>query len=139
MDFDTLFYDDTILLEVFQKNSTAKVNKIGDADINLREVQDLSGSEGALFPVTVMKAAFVVGEVFLSFKYKPIDEALLRPKWSTNLKEASQLDDKFEFFNEQLKNDFKDDCQFGYLSIELARLNIPLMGQNLKDIDEVED
>ena len=50
--------------------------------------------------------------------------------------EESQLEDKFEFFNDQLTNDFKDQCQFGYLDIELGSLDIPPMGDNLQDLNE---
>ena len=54
------------------------------------------------------------------------------PAWTGFLKEASQLEDKYEYINDHLQNEFKDDCQFGYLTFELTTLTIPLMSNNLK-------
>ena len=49
-----------------------------------------------------------------------------------DLQEASKLENKFEYINDHLKNEFKDDCQFGYLTMELQTLAIPLMQNNYK-------
>ena len=46
------------------------------------------------------------------------------------------IENKYEFFNENLANEFKDDCQFGRLSVELVALQIPLLSMSYKKQDE---
>ena len=55
---------------------------------------------------------------------------MLAVGWSDNLMIGSHLENKFEFFNDHLANEFKDDCQFGFLSMELDSLTIPAMQDN---------
>ena len=62
---------------------------------------------------------------------------LLCSDWANNLLEASCLKNKFEFFNENLANEFKDDCKFGQLCVELTSLQIPYMSMNYKKQDAV--
>lgn len=57
---------------------------------------------------------------------------LLRPNWQAKLKSAEQAKDKFEFFNDNLKNLFKDEVQFGVLKLDLAKVVIPLLAQTTK-------
>jgi len=49
-----------------------------------------------------------VGSIFLVAEYSPFAESLMHAHWPSNLREASQLEDKFEFFNDHLKSPFKD-------------------------------
>jgi len=56
-----------------------------------------------------------------------MDTALLSPAWPEKVRSAGQLSDKYEFFNDFLTNEFKDDCQFGFLKMELDSLTIPPM------------
>lgn len=55
-------------------------------------------------------------------RYTALSKDLLQPNWTNNLLEASKLSNKFEFFNDNLANSFKDDCQFGVLTVELRSL-----------------
>ena len=48
--------------------------------------------------------------MFIKINYKPMDKSLLSSAWPDKMRSAKQLKDKFEFFNDQLANEFKDDC-----------------------------
>jgi len=68
------------------------------------------------------------GTLFFTTTYQPIEISLVNRTWPTNLNVADALPDKYEFFNDHLTNEFKDTCQFGYLTVELDGLKIPMMG-----------
>lgn len=99
---------------MYQKNSTAKVHKIGQVKIPLAEFvfENLDDADEELYPVTIKdkKTGFESGTLFIKINYKPMDKGLLSPSWPEKLRTASQLPDKFEFFNDCLANEFKDDC-----------------------------
>lgn len=66
-------------------------------------------------------------------KYEALDSNLLNQTWPNALRGPKKmLDSKYEFFNEQLANEFKDDCQFGFLSLELTNVAIPKLTLNNK-------
>ena len=85
-----------------------------------------------LYPITLKdkRTQFEAGTLFVKIAYKPIQEDLLAIGWSDNLMIGSHLENKFEFFNDPLANEFKDDCQFGFLGMELDSLTIPAMQDN---------
>ena len=86
--------------------------------------ENLEDMDEEIFPVTLTdpKTRFQSGTIFLKLNYTPIDINLVNPAWVDSLLEASKLQNKFEFINDHLQNEFKDDCQFGFLSMELASL-----------------
>ena len=43
------------------------------------------------------------------------------------------MPNKYEFFNDCLANEFKDDCQFGSLALELDSLSIPPMQDSMAE------
>ena len=96
--------------------------------------ENLEDVDEEIYPVTLKnpRTGLQAGTIFFKLNYKPIDEKLVNPAWKGYLKEASKLDNKYEYFNDHLQNEFKDDCQFGYLSLELETLSIPLMSNNYK-------
>ena len=79
--------------------------------------ENLDDADEELYPVTLKdkKTGFENGTLFIKINYKPMDKSLLSSTWPDKMRSAQQLKDKFEFFNDQLANEFKDDCQFGYL------------------------
>ena len=79
--------------------------------------ENLDDADEELYPVTLKdkKTGFENGTLFIKINYKPMDKSLLSSTWPDKMHSAQQLKDKFEFFNDQLANEFKDDCQFGYL------------------------
>ena len=79
------------------------------------------------------RTGFEAGTLFIKINYKSIDEKLLSPNWSDKLVGPKQLDNKYEFFNDNLANEFKDDCQFGSLTLELDSLSIPAMQDSRAD------
>jgi len=85
---------------------------VGRDKLFLRELEF-----GQLNAVTIIEEGHKIGTVFITTEYQPINTQLLHPDWVKNLKEASQLEDKFEFFNDFLTNEFKDQVQFGYLTV----------------------
>lgn len=134
LDFDSVFFDDTVKIQIYQNDSTAKVHQVGKVTIPLAEFvfDNASDEDEELYPITLRdpRTGFEAGTLFVKIEYKPIDEKLLDISWADNLKAGSHLDNKFEFFNDHLTNEFKDDCQFGYLAMELESLNIPEMQDN---------
>lgn len=56
------------------------------------------------------RTGFEAGTLFIKISYKPIDKNLLDATWSAKLQAASRLENKFEYFNDNLANEFKDDC-----------------------------
>ena len=82
------------------------------------------------------RTGFEAGTLFIKINYKSIDEKLLSPNWSDKLVGPKQLDNKYEFFNDNLANEFKDDCQFGSLTLELDSLSIPAMQDSRADGQE---
>jgi hypothetical protein len=85
-----------------------------------------ANSEPSIYPVTLInkRTLFKSGSLFLNVTYKPISSALIYNDWPLKLNNPGN---KFEFFNENLMNAFRDDCQFGYLTVELSSMHIPLM------------
>jgi hypothetical protein len=77
-----------------------------------------------------------VGTVELHMNFKAIDKGLLQPDWAKNLRVSSMLENKYEFFNDNLANEFKDDCQFGKLYVSLRSLYIPMMSMDLKKTED---
>lgn len=79
--------------------------------------ENLDDADEELYPVTLKdkKTGFENGTLFIKINYKPMDKSLLSSTWPDKMRSAQQLKDKFEFLNDQLANEFKDDCQFGYL------------------------
>ena len=130
MVFDTMFFDDEIHIEIFHKKSTAFANKVGEADITMRELVT-----GYNYPVLIKNIEHKAGTLFFTNTYEPTDKILVDSVWPATLNVASQLSDKYEFFNDHLRNEFKDSCQFGYLKVDLDSLDIPLMSQNYKKSD----
>lgn len=124
IEFPTSFFDDTIKVQVFQNNSTAKVNLLGKATLHLRDLAFNTAmhatGELSIFPLTLRKGQFCAGTVFFEVAYKALWKHLLLSTWPDQLREATCLPDKFEFFNDQLSNEFTDECQFGQLNLELA-------------------
>lgn len=57
VEFPTHFFDDLLKVQVYQNNSTAKVNLIGKATINLRDLEFNTAmhatGEPAIYPLTV--------------------------------------------------------------------------------------
>ena len=131
LDFDSAFFDDTIKIQIYQNNSTAKVHQVGKVTIPLAEFvfENLNDADEELYPVTLKdkRTGFEAGTLFVKINYKPIEKELLTDQWPDNLKAAAHLENKFEYFNDHLANEFKDDCQFGSLSMELETLSIPAM------------
>ena len=91
--FDSCFFDNNIKIEVYQKNSTAKVHKIGQESIPLAEFvfENLDDEDEELYPVTLKdkKTGFEAGTLFIKINYKPIDHSLLSPSWPEKLRSAS--------------------------------------------------
>jgi hypothetical protein len=115
-------------MSVYHKNSTAHAYLIGKEKLHLREL-----AFGTVYPLTLSEEGHKIGSVFLTAEYWPIDHKLIDTMWTANLMDASSPQfDKYEFFNDNLTNEFKDTCQFGHLSLELDSLLIPLMSQNYK-------
>jgi hypothetical protein len=81
------------------------VNVVGKEKLFLRDLEF-----GQVNAITICENGHKVGSIFLSAEYTPIDESLIHSRWSSNLLEASCLEDKFEFFNDHLKSPFKDQC-----------------------------
>ena len=131
LDFDSAFFDDSIKIQVYKNNSTAKVHQIGKVTVPLAEFvfDNLDDADEELYPVTLKdkKTGFESGTLFIKISYKPIDKSLLDAAWTNKLLAAQHLDNKFEYFNDNLANEFKDDCQFGFLTLELGQLFIPQM------------
>lgn len=91
--------------------------------------ENVEDADEELYPVTLTdkKTGFQAGTLFIKIAYRPMDSGLLDPTWGNKLQAASHLENKYEYFNDNLANDFKDDCQFGYLQMELDSLQIPAM------------
>ena len=92
LQFDSFFFDDKIKIEVYQKNSTAKVHKIGQVSIPMAEFvfENLDDVDEELYPITLKdkKTGFESGTLFIKINYKPIDKALLTPSWPEKLTSA---------------------------------------------------
>ena len=65
-----------------------------------------------IYPVTLInpRTLLQAGTIFFKLNYKPIDSALVNPAWEKDLLVASKLENKYEYINDHLKNEFKDDC-----------------------------
>ena len=113
IDFDSCFFDDSIKIQVYQKNSTAKVNQVGKVSLPLAELvfENLDDADEEFYPVTLRdkRTGFEAGTLLLKVNYKPIESKLLSPDWPRQLKTGA-ISNKFEFFNDNLANEFKDDC-----------------------------
>ena len=90
-------------IAVYKNKSTASVNVVGKEKLFLRDLEF-----GQVNAVTIIEEGHPVGSIFLVAEYTPIAESLMHSNWPSNLREASQLEDKFEFFNDHLKSPFKD-------------------------------
>ena len=99
MEFDTYFFDDEILVELFHKKSTANANLIGKTILSMRELVT-----GYNFPVTIFNKEHIAGSLFFTTTYQPSDKSLFHKTWPTNLNLADVLPDKYEFFNDHLSN-----------------------------------
>ena len=91
----------------------------------------MEDADEEFYPVTLTdkRTGFQAGTLMIKINYKPIQKNLLVATWADKLLSESALLDKYEFFNDQLANEFKDDCQFGYLSFALNTLTIPAMAE----------
>lgn len=138
IEFPTGFFDDKLKIQVFHNNSTVKSNLVGKACVYLRDLEFNTAmhatGEPPIYPLTIRssRGQFEAGTLFLNMKYSALSKNLLQPDWANRLLEASNLENKFEFFNDNLANEFKDDCQFGQLTVELVSLKIPLMTMNYR-------
>ena len=79
------------------------------------------------------------GTLFVTARYTPMDQLLMHETWPANLREASALPDKFEFFNDHLANEFKDVCSFGSLQCDMTSFFIPQMTKAYKTKSETQD
>ena len=134
--FDTCYFDDEIKIQVYEKGSTAKVYMVAKVNLPMCEFvfENLEDMAEELYPVTLMdpKTNFRFGTLFLKLNYRALDNSLVNPAWTDHLLEASKLQNKYEYINDHLQNEFKDDCQFGFLAVELSSLSIPMMLNNYK-------
>lgn len=129
MHFDSFYYDDFLQCRVYHKNSTAPVHQIGKIKLYLRDLVFHDAS--VIHPCTLVNkgTSFECGTVFLRFRYTPVSPSLFNEEWKKNVKSANQLENKFEFFNDNLANAFKDDCQFGSLRLDLTTVSLPMLAQ----------
>ena len=83
LDFDSVFFDDSIKIQVYQKNSTAKVHQVGKVTVPLAEFvfENLDDEDEELYPVTLRdkRTGFEAGTLFIKINYKPMDASLLNP------------------------------------------------------------
>jgi len=112
LEFDTQFFDDALKICVFHKNSTAKAHLVAKRVLPIREIVfDRPDFEADNFYPISMKQKrtnFVAGTLFCECEYKAMDRNLLAPEWITSLKLSKDLDNKYEYFNDHLANEFKD-------------------------------
>lgn len=113
---------------MFQKNSTAKAHMVAKAKVWLKDlVFAMENDTKCILPITLSDKAsgLSTGTIFVQFRFIPLDAKLLHENWPSKLLEASKMENKYEFFNDNLSNTFKDFCQFGYVQLELIDLKIP--------------
>ena len=55
IDFDSVFFDDSIKIQIYQKNSNAKVHQVGKVTLPLAEFvfENLEDADEELYPVTL--------------------------------------------------------------------------------------
>ena len=90
IDFDTCFFDDKIKIEIFQNNSTAKVNLVAKTSMRLCEMvfENPEDEDEELVPITLLdkKSGFQAGTIFINMKYEALDSTLLDQTWPNELK-----------------------------------------------------
>jgi hypothetical protein len=126
MKFDTYFFDDSVKVQVYHRNSPNKVNCIGKGTVELREVQFDSRYTLLSVPLFNKKLQRVVGYLYFTLTYQGRSPKLFDLSQLEYMQQPSQFD-KYEFFDGILRNDFTTDCHYGYIEIKLHALNIPHM------------
>ena len=103
----------------------SKANTVGKGLVALKDVIS-AGSSLVSVPIFSKRHSKIVGQLFVSVSYIP------RSKDLYELEHLSQLTsavDKYEYFDSLLYTCFNVSCHFGYLRVELAHVDIPVLKQ----------
>jgi len=121
--FNTHFFDDIVKLQVYQRGTVSKTNTIGKGLIALKDVI-AAGCALVSVPIFSKKHSKIVGHLYVSVSYIPSSKELYE---LDHLSQLTSTVDKFEYFDSLLYTCYNVNCHFGYLRVELAHVDIPVL------------
>lgn len=101
----------------------SKANTVGKGIITLKDVISASSSLVSV-PIFSKRHTKIVGHLYVSICYLPRSKDLYE---LDHLAQLTSTVDKYEYFDSLLFTSFNVSCHFGYLRVELAHVDIPVL------------